>query len=82
MMHNLASVDGYTNLKKDTAAGGVVNVDKRSYQNYMATRNIMRQQKAEQESTKETVEALTTEINSIKEDLKDIKQILMSIINK
>jgi hypothetical protein len=81
-MSNLAKVEGYSQFKKDTSAGGVVNVDKRSYENYIATRNILKYQKEQQQSTTETVEGLTVEINNIKEDLKDIKTLLMAIINK
>jgi ABC-type transporter lipoprotein component MlaA len=81
-MSDLLNVEGFSQYKKDTSAGGVVNVDKRSYDNYIATRNILRQRKIEQEATKETVETLAVEINSIKEDMKDIKNILMALINK
>lgn len=80
-MNNLVKVEGFTQYQKDTSAGGVVNVDKRSYDNYIATRSIIRQQKDQQQSTMETVNKLTTEINNIKDDLKDIKNILMAIIN-
>ena len=81
-MSSLAKVEGFTQYKKDTSAGGVVNVDKRSYENYIATRSILRQQKDQQQSTLEHVSNLETEINNIKDDLKDIKTLLMSIINK
>lgn len=81
-MNHLAKVEGFNNLQKDTSAGGVVNVDKRSYENYIATRNALRLQKVEAETAKETVDNLTKEINNIKDDLKDIKTILMSLINK
>ena len=78
---SLAKVEGFSNLQKDTSAGGVVNVDKRAYENYIATRNALRLQKVEAECAKETVDNLSREINNIKDDLKDIKQILMSLIN-
>ncbi len=81
-MSSLAKVEGFTQFNKDTSAGGVVNVDKRSYENYIATRNMLKQQKEQQQCTVNTVNELTTEINNIKEDLKDIKTILMAIINK
>ena len=35
---NLVSIEGYSNLKKDTTSGGVVNVDKRGYQTYQNNR--------------------------------------------
>lgn len=82
MTDKLLNIEGYSQYKKDSTAGGVVNVDKRSYDNYIATRNILRQQKVEREITKETVETLAVEINNIKEDMKDIKNILMALINK
>ncbi len=79
---SLEKVEGFTNLQKDTSNGGVVNVDKRSYENYIATRNILRQKNAQQESTEETVASLSSEINNIKDDIKDIKTLLMSLLNK
>lgn len=79
---NLVNVEGYNNLMKDTASGGVVNVDKRSYQNYIQTRKIARDHRAEQLTTVENVDRLQEEINSIKGDLNDIKVILMQLINK
>jgi hypothetical protein len=79
---NLVNVEGYTNLMKDTSSGGVVNVDKRSYNDYLSTRNIVKQRRLEEENTRSSVESLQIEINNIKGDLNDIKTLLMSIVNK
>jgi hypothetical protein len=79
---SLVNVEGYNNLMKDTSSGGIVNVDKRSYNDYLATRNIAKQRNLEAESTRSSVESLQIEINNIKGDLNDIKALLMSIVNK
>ena len=79
---NLVNVEGYTNLKKDTSSGGVVNVDKRSYNDYLSTRNIVKQRRLEEENTRISVESLQNEINNIKGDLNDIKTLLMTLVNK
>lgn len=79
---SLAQVEGFSSLRKDTASGGVINVDKRSYeahraQKIAAIRNI-NQQKAAQES----VEKLQNEINTIKTDLVDIRTMLAQLLQK
>jgi GMP synthase PP-ATPase subunit len=79
---SLVNVEGYNNLMKDTSSGGIVNVDKRSYNDYLVSRNIAKQRNLEAESTRSSVESLQIEINNIKGDLNDIKALLMSIVNK
>ena len=79
---SLAQVEGFSSLRKDTASGGVINVDNRSYeahraQKIAAIRNI-NQQKAAQES----VEKLQNEINTIKTDLVDIRTMLAQLLQK
>jgi hypothetical protein len=79
---NLVDVEGFTNLKKDPSSGGVVNVDKKSYMNYMASKNIALQRRKEHMATNETVTHLQEQINTIKGDLVDIKTILLKILEK
>jgi hypothetical protein len=79
---SLVKVEGFSNLRKDTSEGGVVNVDKTSYSNYLMTRNAARLKAQEIESTKQSVANITGEINSIKSDITDIKNILLTLINK
>jgi uncharacterized protein YlxW (UPF0749 family) len=79
---SLVSVEGYSQFKKDTSSGGVVNVDKRSFETYKAskTRAILRNE--EQRNTQNSVSQLQDEINTIRNDLDDIKCILMKLLDK
>lgn len=79
---NLVSVEGFNSLKKDPASGGVINVDKRSYENYKATKQIALQKHREHSATQESVTHLQEQINTIKGDLVDIKSILLQLLEK
>ena len=72
---NLVNVEGFENYKKDTANGGVVNTDKRSFESY---------QRAKMHATQRNnnVAALETEINTLKSDLHEIKNILTQLLEK
>jgi len=79
---SLISVEGHSNLKKDTSSGGVVNVDNISYQNYLAAKRAATQRVVMQERQSENIQSLQTEINSMKSDLNDIKTILVQLLEK
>lgn len=79
---SLLSVEGYNNLKKDPASGGVVNVDSKSYEAYIMNKSIVKRNIQQQLSTQESVVKMQDEINTIKNDLSDIRLMLMQIINK
>lgn len=79
---SLIGIEGFTNLMKDTSSGGVVNVDKRSYDNYMKTKAIAQRNVQQQKATQDTVADLQNEINNIKGDLTDIRQMLIQILQK
>ena len=66
---SVVKVEGHSDLVKDTKTKGVVNTDKNGYEVYMR-KVIMR--KAE----RETVRGLVREINELREELKDIKNLL------
>lgn len=79
---NLANIEGFSNLRKDTANGGVVNVDSKAYEAHKlkkmtAIRNIQ-----QQKSTQEAVSHLQGEINTIKSDLNDIRCMLIQLLEK
>ena len=78
----LLSIEGFNGLKKDPTTGGVVNVDKRSYESYMTSKNIALQKHRESTATNEAVTHLQEQINTIKGDLVDIKTILLQILEK
>lgn len=79
---SLVKIEGYQNLRKDPSTGGVINVDKRSYDSYMLAKNSASKQVEERKATQESISGLQDEINNIKNDLSEIKGILMSLINK
>lgn len=79
---SLLNIEGYNNLKKDPSSGGVVNVDAKSYDNYMANKTIAQRNIQQQKSTQESVTKMQDEINTIKNDLSDIRMLLVQILHK
>lgn len=79
---SLINVDGFSNLKKDSSSGGVINVDSVSYKNYKQSRTLALQKFEEQQQTVSQVQQLENEINTIKCDLSDIKSILQQLLEK
>lgn len=72
---SLVSVEGFENYKKDTTSGGVVNTDKRSFESY-------KRAKAHATQRNTNVAALESEINTLKSDLCEIKNILTQLLEK
>jgi hypothetical protein len=62
-------VEGHGDLIKDTETKGVVNTDKNGYDVYM--RKVMMRK-----TERQTVRELVREINELREELKDIKNLL------
>lgn len=79
---NLVSIEGYSNLKKDTTSGGVVNVDKRGYQTYQNNRIKALQKVQEQKQAQEEVVGLQNEINTMKGEISEIKNLLLKLLEK
>ena len=79
---NLVSIEGYSNLKKDTTSGGVVNVDKRGYQAYQSNRIKALQKVQEQKQAQEEVVGLQNEINTMKGEISEIKNLLLKLLEK
>ena len=68
-------VQGYTHLVRDGSSNAIVNTDKTEYQLYMARRN------ARAKTTDEFRNAVK-EINNLKTELFEIKQMLKEVIKK
>lgn len=68
-------VQGYTHLVRDESSNAIVNTDKTEYQLYMARRN------ARAKTTDEFRNAVK-EINNLKTELFEIKQMLKEVIKK
>jgi hypothetical protein len=81
-MVELVKVDGYGGLAKDLHNGGVINVDKKAYEQHKLSKTIALKNIEEISSTKLTVNSLQTEIDSLKEDIGEIKQMLFSLTQK
>ena len=62
-------------LVRDMTSGAVINTDKTEYENYLIKRNATKQMKLQIEKNSE-------EIAEIKNDISEIKQLLISLINK
>jgi len=78
----LEKVEGYTHLRKDTSSGGVVNVDRKSFESYRSQRLFALQKSEENKHTVDSVTRLETEINNIKSDMQDIKVMLLTLLEK
>ncbi len=79
---NLLNVEGYNNFKKDTSSGGIVNVDKNSYESYKLSKNIAQRNLQQQKAAQESVINLQNQINTINDDLVDIKNMLLQLLQK
>ena len=79
---SLEKIEGYSALRKDTANGGVVNVDSKSFEAYKNKKLIALQKNAETEQTMDSVSRLQSEINTIKGDMQDIKLMLQTLLEK
>ena len=67
-------VEGYENLVRDTKSTAIVNKDKDGYEVYMrkvSTRKVER----------ETVRGLVREVNELREDFKEIKNLLTKMVD-
>lgn len=79
---SLEKVEGYSSLRKDTANGGVVNIDKKSFESYKNQRLFALQKNEETKHTVSSVAKLETEINNIKGDMVEIKLMLQMLLEK
>jgi hypothetical protein len=79
---SLAQIEGFSSLRKDTANGGVVNVDKTMYENHKAQKMLALRNIQQQKTTQDTVAQLQVEINTIKNDMNDIRSMLIQLLEK
>jgi hypothetical protein len=79
---DLNRVEGYSHLRKDTSNGGVVNVDKKAYEQHLRIKRIAQQKVAEKEIAEQSINNMREEINCIKDDMTEIKGLLLNLLNK
>jgi hypothetical protein len=65
-------VKGHSNLYRDEKSGAIVNCDNVSYNNYVENKNLKETQRLSQK----------LEIEQLKNDVSEIKLLLMEIINE
>ena len=68
-------VESHPELRRDEGSKGITNVDNDAYNNYMQGA-LTRKQKAK------TLEENTKEINNLKEDMSEVKNMLRQLLNK
>lgn len=74
-MNNYLKVQNAENLVRDMTTGAVINTDTSGYESYIAQRNRVKSQK-------EQILQQEKDINNIKNELYDIKELLLSLIEK
>jgi len=68
-------VEGHVNLARDPHSGGIVNTSRSEYVTYMEV-----QRKKQRERNK--METMCDELNSLKDEMQDIKYMLKQILEK
>tara|TARA_R110000868_G_C10733046_1_gene751783 strand:- start:89 stop:328 length:240 start_codon:yes stop_codon:yes gene_type:complete len=74
MTNEFLKVEGNDGLVRDTSNNAIINTNSIEYQNYINRKNIMMNKDSEIDSQRK-------DIDLIKSDMKDIKDLLMSFIN-
>ena len=68
-------IEGHSHLLKDSASGAIINTNVSEYQLYMARRQTRKSQ-ADQ------IKNACREINSIKNELKEIRDLVLELVKK
>jgi hypothetical protein len=69
-----SKVEGHTNLVRDQTTNAIINTDMNEYRNYKSLQQI-------KENEKQKIECLENDINTMKDDLNEIKNLLRSLAN-
>jgi len=74
-MTDYIPVEGYTGLYRDSNSTAIVNRDRSAYENYIARRDAL-------EKKSEEFEQMKQELDNVKGDIGDIKDMLSVIVQK
>jgi len=74
-MTEFLKVVGHNGLVRDTSSGAIINTNKTEYEEYMARMK-------EAEERENAISQHTVEINNIKNELQDIKSLILQLLNK
>jgi hypothetical protein len=69
-------VEGHTSLVRDMTTGAIINTNRNDYERYMKQKKIF----SDRNSQIEQINKHTDEINNIKEDLQEIKSLLLQMV--
>lgn len=72
---NLVKIENSSNLARDISSGAVINTNVIEYENYMA-------KKRSNKELKEQIKQNADEIKNLKSDIAEIKNLLVSLVNK
>jgi hypothetical protein len=74
-MTDFLKVIGHDGLVRDSSSGAIINTNRTEYEEYM-----VRMREAEQREN--AISQHTVEINNIKNELQDIKSLILQLLNK
>ena len=69
-----SKVEGYTNLVRDESTNAIINTNMNEYENYKSLQQIKEQEK-------QKIEILENDVNEMKNDLSEIKQLWRNLAN-
>jgi len=73
-MNNFLKVEGHASLVRDTATGAILNNNRTEYEEYL-------DRKRKAEAREAEISQHTEDINNIKNELSDIKQLLQQLVS-
>jgi hypothetical protein len=74
-MSNFVKIEGKDSLVRDMATGAIINTSRTDYENYLNKRKTY-------QKINEEVKKNTDDIQNIKSDISEIKNILIALLNK
>jgi hypothetical protein len=74
-MQHFLKVEGHNGLVRDMSTGAIINTNKSEYEEYMARKRMAEQREAE-------ISKHSEDINILKNELQDIKSMLLEILQK
>ena len=74
-MSDFLKVLGHNGLVRDTSSGAIINTNKTEYEEYMA-------RVREAEERENAISQHTIEINNMKNELQEIKSLILQVLNK
>ncbi|CAB5221581.1 hypothetical protein UFOVP240_202 [uncultured Caudovirales phage] len=79
---NFVKIQDSHSLVRDMTSGAVINTNREEYLNYISKVNAQNKLKELISDNSQEIQVLKTEINSIRNDLSDIKSMLVSLMDK